>query len=853
MYLFPSTPPSMTALQSAQFLLAAKYDVDGDTRVLEEWTLGWWIFLMFAVCLFLFTSICMCALAFSFHRGTQVGVSYCYELTEENKDNLLPIKKEVQTKMLFEMADIICLSVPHTQARGNDFRVDQQYHDPAGTGEERDLEVFEHFEEENELPGLTSNNPNRNPNKGGWSLRDMYTANEDLGVTSSYKPDLSQFTNVSVPEVDRKARENAERIAREIEQSNDSRRNAMLENDDDERDLDKYTDDQELDLEGEKWHRPRRSNNDKAGRDSQKNFATRRIQPNPPVRAERNDARPVQKQAWSANNDQNRGLKNGKAPAPQNAPPVRQNSNDVRTQQARRTSELRAFHNDFHLAEAPAKKEAKPVSAPRAVASAWNKGPPQSLVASSSTPEPPAGPTTERRQDAPAPVQAVQAKKSEPEERQPEPAAQPAPVANKAQPSNQEKLEGKEATAETSTPATESTPETEDEDKKQPKEFKFNPNAAAFVPTKKPDTPEGYTPSHTPRMNQQPMHHQAGPPIAYQPQPTHVSSPVVLQYPNQGHMYQPMPYQQYPQPPMPPRTPSFPAPIYPNQQFAGPVFPANMNVYYPNGYPVNPAAPQQPPQPNFMPQLAMPGGQPMVSIAYMPQQYQGHMQGAAYANSPGAQNPQQRFQAPPRPRTANGVDNFQGPASNAGPANQQPPNMGPHQVPVSQLMSGYATNAYPTQPPAAGQFVIAPAQAPMFYGNQQMYYHQSAMMQHPPQHLQGQPSRNDSPHDQGVQQHPPYEHYNPAQMAHLQHAQQFVGPNQQAMPPPPPNTAPVPLMDLTNDSGITRSASPTPRPDQAAQNQMTSSSSTPALSYQNGPAGFANNSQLPAASPAENH
>ncbi|KAI6234536.1 LsmAD domain protein [Aphelenchoides fujianensis] len=69
----------------------------------------------------------------------------------------------------------------------------------------------------------------------GWTVEEMYKANNMLGVTSSYK-DLECYSTAA-PVGDRAARKQADRIAKEIEKSAESRNNAKLENDDEERDI----------------------------------------------------------------------------------------------------------------------------------------------------------------------------------------------------------------------------------------------------------------------------------------------------------------------------------------------------------------------------------------------------------------------------------------------------------------------------------------------------------------------------------------------------------------------------------------------------------------------------------------
>uniref|UniRef100_A0A0M3HG63 LsmAD domain-containing protein n=1 Tax=Ascaris lumbricoides TaxID=6252 RepID=A0A0M3HG63_ASCLU len=74
----------------------------------------------------------------------------------------------------------------------------------------------------------------------GWSVDEMFNANNALGVKSTFEDNLSQYTTANV-EGDGEARLRAERIAQEIETNPASRMRARMENDDEERDLNKET------------------------------------------------------------------------------------------------------------------------------------------------------------------------------------------------------------------------------------------------------------------------------------------------------------------------------------------------------------------------------------------------------------------------------------------------------------------------------------------------------------------------------------------------------------------------------------------------------------------------------------
>uniref|UniRef100_A0A914YNQ8 LsmAD domain-containing protein n=1 Tax=Panagrolaimus superbus TaxID=310955 RepID=A0A914YNQ8_9BILA len=75
---------------------------------------------------------------------------------------------------------------------------------------------------------------------GGWSVEEMFKKNEDLGVQTTFKDDLTQYTTCE-PVGSEEDKIRAARIAREIETNDKSKHLAFLENDDEERDLDKET------------------------------------------------------------------------------------------------------------------------------------------------------------------------------------------------------------------------------------------------------------------------------------------------------------------------------------------------------------------------------------------------------------------------------------------------------------------------------------------------------------------------------------------------------------------------------------------------------------------------------------
>lgn len=77
-------------------------------------------------------------------------------------------------------------------------------------------------------------------NSKGWSVEEMFRINAQLGVTSSYEGVNDKYCTAE-PEGNEEQRRQADVIAREIEENQESQRNCLLENDDDERDIDKET------------------------------------------------------------------------------------------------------------------------------------------------------------------------------------------------------------------------------------------------------------------------------------------------------------------------------------------------------------------------------------------------------------------------------------------------------------------------------------------------------------------------------------------------------------------------------------------------------------------------------------
>ncbi|KAI6223625.1 LsmAD domain-containing protein [Aphelenchoides fujianensis] len=109
------------------------------------------------------------------------------------------------------------------------FATDREY--GAAGSENNTSAEFQEWEPHDDVPHVELDGKSTR----GWTVEEMYKANNMLGVTSSYK-DLESYSTAA-PVGDRAARKQADRIAKEIEKNAESRNNARLENDDEERDI----------------------------------------------------------------------------------------------------------------------------------------------------------------------------------------------------------------------------------------------------------------------------------------------------------------------------------------------------------------------------------------------------------------------------------------------------------------------------------------------------------------------------------------------------------------------------------------------------------------------------------------
>lgn len=189
----------------------------------------------------------------------QFGFELVVQITEENENHLFRKQKDVIDKMEVPFEEIVDFAYFTEEDKKNQFvskfATDRQYHGNDVNGEE-ELEEWNGGEEDEEIGGAieddtatagsqSSRRSNHNNAQAGWSAADMFAANEKQ-VKSTFKEDLTQYTTADIVGTD-EDRARAERLAREIESNSSSRFAANLENDDDERDLDKMTRHDEFD------------------------------------------------------------------------------------------------------------------------------------------------------------------------------------------------------------------------------------------------------------------------------------------------------------------------------------------------------------------------------------------------------------------------------------------------------------------------------------------------------------------------------------------------------------------------------------------------------------------------------
>eukprot|EP00081_Caenorhabditis_elegans_P005618 NP_001255079.1 Ataxin-2 homolog [Caenorhabditis elegans] len=706
------------------------------------------------------------------------GMQCVVEITKENENNLLRTESECRDKMVFHYSDIVDFAYVTQEIKKqhavSKFVTDRQYHgDTPIEGEE--LQEWNGGEEDGlggsieddvvVAGGQTAARRSNNHNNGtGWSVNDMFAANEKMNVVSTFKEDLTQYTTVEVVGTD-EDRARAERLAREIESNSSSKFMANLENDDDERDLDKITRQEDF----ENGNGRKRNNN--SFNQQQQQRRNPNIAPNgQPVnrRAEglRGDRRnsgsssannsrygapAAAQQNYSQNQQQQQGQKGyrrqneendwqmakGKGqnqghdhsfrqqqkqmldPRPNNnVKPADDKAQSATTATAAaggsRVTDLKNWGNEFSIATAP-KDQAPAVPAGNS-GSAWNRGPPSSLVAKGSSNESTPPPTTNGEE--------AETKKEEAPSTSVDVAA--APVQNVQ--NDAEKHQEDDNVSVTS--------ENDSVITSKSSSFKFNINAPEFKPRVAPATPTATTPVQNEYHPQQQPHPammapQQGPPAPGMGMvPPHMGGPQ-----NQGQPPMMM-WQQTGQ----------------QQQGGG-------------GYPQNHQFPiQHVPMQGVPGQMYGPGAATPVTVA---------------------QQPNQQHQVP---TSAAGGQNHQ--LRDGEYREKQPlymPYGPPQMVPVTSQQFYHSQYQGQMQQAAPYQMKMMPQQAPQ--GAYQQRYQQPQVYMMPPQGQQQQPRYQGPPPPQQQQQQQPQQ-------------QQFSG--EQSRPQSHPNsqpTTPGPRGELPKMSG----------------------------------------------------
>uniref|UniRef100_A0A7I4YEZ4 LsmAD domain-containing protein n=2 Tax=Haemonchus contortus TaxID=6289 RepID=A0A7I4YEZ4_HAECO len=187
-----------------------------------------------------------------------IGLRHAYKITTGNMTNLLPKKEDMTTKMLFKFSDIVAMSALMNEEKViRGFATDRDYHIKQQNGrlgdEEHELQEWSADEDAEEIEPLDQmpDQRQRYQRNNGWNVEEMFNTNSQMGVQSTYEEDLRQYTTAPV-EGNEEDRRRADQIAREIENSQQSKFNARLENDDDERDLDKQTTEEDFEVQSKR-------------------------------------------------------------------------------------------------------------------------------------------------------------------------------------------------------------------------------------------------------------------------------------------------------------------------------------------------------------------------------------------------------------------------------------------------------------------------------------------------------------------------------------------------------------------------------------------------------------------------
>uniref|UniRef100_A0A0R3S489 LsmAD domain-containing protein n=1 Tax=Elaeophora elaphi TaxID=1147741 RepID=A0A0R3S489_9BILA len=162
-----------------------------------------------------------------------VGLRCAHEVVPDEQKNLLPHKDQIIEKLQFERDCVYSMGAKYRdEKRIEGFATDREYADQSASVADMELQVWE--SEDDFDNGLLLNDDQED----GWSVEQMFQANDVLGVKSTFDENMPEYATADV-QGDAEDLKRAERIAQEINSSSASRARAQLENDDEERDLDK--------------------------------------------------------------------------------------------------------------------------------------------------------------------------------------------------------------------------------------------------------------------------------------------------------------------------------------------------------------------------------------------------------------------------------------------------------------------------------------------------------------------------------------------------------------------------------------------------------------------------------------
>ncbi|CAO4369461.1 unnamed protein product [Caenorhabditis nigoni] len=357
----------------------------------------------------------------------EFGVELVVEVTKENENHLLRQEKDVIEKMTFKFDDIVYFAYITEEDKKNQFvskfATDRQYHGDvvneneelqAWNGGDDEEGIGESIEDGVDSGPQSSRRNDHNNGASGWSVNEMFAVNEKLKVVSTFKEDMTQYTTVDAVGTE-EDRARAERIAREIESDISSKFMANLENDDDERDLDKSTRHDE-NFYNQAPQNPNISPNEKPIkrrteelREDRNSGGSSANNSRYGAQASTQNYQPPQQQEqksgshnnWRQNDDyrendwqmakgkgQNQGQDHSFRQQQEQMldprPSAKQPEGEKGQNSESRVTELKNWDNEFSIATSPKEQSPAPGSTPPVSqgnsGSAWNRGPPSSLV-----------------------------------------------------------------------------------------------------------------------------------------------------------------------------------------------------------------------------------------------------------------------------------------------------------------------------------------------------------------------------------------------------------------------------------------------------------------------------------------